>query len=567
MRGSRADMATRSNSDHDHGADADFPSAPELAAYRAWLEGLGSRAAVEQFLGHARAPGASSRAIIGRVRRRLIALAQARQRDDLAVLFQAAPRSRRARAVPAAIDALRRAQAPPPRMTDAVGRWLPARVAMPLVAAGVGTLADLVVRLRTGAGWWRRVPGIGRGAADVCDRLFKRYPVLRQQAERTLVRPESPVMPLERLRPARELDGSQGTLRAPRHACVLAANNDYDAVQAWLSLQDAAATRRAYRKEAERLLLWAIVERGKPLSSLTTEDAIAYRTFLRRPTPKERWVGPVTLRASPDWRPFQGPLSARSAAYALQVANALFRWLTEQRYLLANPFAGVKVKGASRAGSMDARRAFTEHEWRMIRDWADGAEFEAQWGEAAVVRMRFLLDFLYATGLRASELVGATLGDIRVDGDGNHWLDVRGKGATEGNVVLPSLARTALTTYLRYRGLPVLRTQWVPATPLVASIAEDPGPIGATRLWTVMKRYFGAVAAMLVTISPATAVKARAASPHWMRHTHATHGLERGVDVTAMRDNLRHSSIAVTSTYLHADDRRRASSLSKAFTR
>ena len=224
------------------------------------------------------------------------------------------------------------------------------------------------------------------GAADACERFFKRYPVLLQQAERTLVRPESPVMPLERLRPARELDGSQGTLRAPRHACVLAANNDYDAVQAWLSLQDAPATRRAYRKEAERLLLWAIVERGRPLSSLTTEDAIAYRAFLRRPTPKERWVGTVTVRSSPDWRPFQGPLSARSAAYALQVVNALFRWLTEQRYLLANPFAGVKVKGSSRVGTMDARRAFTEHEWHLIRGWADGAEFESQWDEAAVVR-------------------------------------------------------------------------------------------------------------------------------------------------------------------------------------
>jgi site-specific recombinase XerD len=560
-------MEKRSNSDHDQVARSDFPSAPELAAYRAWLEGLGSRAAVEQFLAGERAPGSSSRAIIGRVRRRLIACAQARQRDDLAGLFQAAPRSRRARAVPAAIDALRRTQAPPPRMTDAVGRWLPARVAMPLVAAGVTTLADLVVRLRTGAGWWRRVPGIGRGAADVCEQFFAHHQDLLQQAERTLVRADSPVMPLERLRPARELDGSWGTLRAPRHACALAANNDYDAVQAWLSLQDAPATHRAYRKEAERLLLWAIVERGKPLSSLATEDAIAYRAFIRRPTPKERWVGTVTVRSSPDWRPFQGPLSAHSAAYALQVVNALFRWLTEQRYLLANPFAGVKVKGASRAGPMDTRRVFTEHEWRLIRDWADGAEFEAQWSEAAVIRMRFLLDFMVATGLRASELVGATLGNIRVDDVGSHWLDVRGKGGKEGSVVLPSLARTALNTYLRYRGLPVLRTHWVPTTPLVAGIAEDPGPIGASRLWRVMKRYFEAVATMLATISPATAVKARSASPHWMRHTHATHGLERGVDITAMRDNLRHSSIAVTSTYLHADDRRRASSLSKAFAR
>jgi len=46
-------------------------------------------------------------------------------------------------------------------------------------------------------------------------------------------------------------------------------------VQAWLELQEVATTQRAYRKEAKRLMLWAILERGKALPSLTTEDAIA----------------------------------------------------------------------------------------------------------------------------------------------------------------------------------------------------------------------------------------------------------------------------------------------------
>jgi hypothetical protein len=75
-------------------------------------------------------------------------------------------------------------------------------------------------------------------------------------------------------------------------ACLLKASNDYEAVQSWLSLHESAATQRAYRKEAERLILWAIVERDCALSSLTTDDAIAYRSFLRRPTPHERWIGP-----------------------------------------------------------------------------------------------------------------------------------------------------------------------------------------------------------------------------------------------------------------------------------
>lgn len=55
------------------------------------------------------------------------------------------------------------------------------------------------------------------------------------------------------------------------------------------------------------------------------------------------------------------------------------------------------------------------------------------------------------------ELAGATLGDIRTDEHGDHWLHVLGKGGKLGKVALPSLARTALDQYLVQRGLPVSR--------------------------------------------------------------------------------------------------------------
>nr|AVI43219.1 hypothetical protein [Klebsiella pneumoniae] len=58
--------------------------------------------------------------------------------------------------------------------------------------------------------------------------------------------------------------------------------------------------------------------------------------------------------------PFSGGLSARSAAYALTVLSALFRWLIEQRYVLANPFAGVKVRGHALRPALDTARGFTE---------------------------------------------------------------------------------------------------------------------------------------------------------------------------------------------------------------
>jgi site-specific recombinase XerD len=137
------------------------------------------------------------------------------------------------------------------------------------------------------------------------------------------------LVPWERLAVPGEFDGSRGAFRAPKSTCTLSADNDYEAVQAWLALHESTATQSAYRKEAERLILWAIVERGRALSSLTTEDAVAYRTFLRRPAPRSRWVGPPRPRASPQWRPFAGSLSPRSAAYALSVIGALYRWLMQ----------------------------------------------------------------------------------------------------------------------------------------------------------------------------------------------------------------------------------------------
>ena len=109
----------------------------------------------------------------------------------------------------------------------------------------------------------------------------------------------SDLAPWERLVVPGDVDGSRGTFRAPRASCALDASNDYQAVNAWLSLHESAATQRAYRKEAERLILWAIVERGRALSSLTTEDAIAYRAFLRHPSPRARWVGAPQPRSSP----------------------------------------------------------------------------------------------------------------------------------------------------------------------------------------------------------------------------------------------------------------------------
>lgn len=546
--------------------DAVWPDAASLAALRAWYAGMSSRDAVARYLADQRAPGQSSRAEIGRIKRQLVAIAVDRGRSDLAqALLDAQPgQARHARRVTEAIEVLRNSRPVQPLIGDEVERWLVARVARVLRAAGIKSLADLTLRVPRRRRWWVGIPGLGVAGAQQIEAFFARHPDLTERA-RALCAASSAqeLVPWERLAVPEDLDGSKGVYRAPRASCALGASNDYQAVSAWLSLQESAATQRAYRKEAERLILWAIVECGKPLSSLTTEDAIAYRAFLRRPAPRARWVGTPCPRSSPEWRPFAGALSARSAAYALSVLGALFRWLIEQRYVLANPFAGVRVRGTRSAG-MDTARVFSEGEWNLLRTVADGLEWSYGWAPAAAQRLRFVLDFGYASGLRASELVAARLGDIQTDGHGDHWLKVLGKGAKGGKVVLPPLARQALDGYLLQRGLPVTPSKWSPGTPIIGSLGNETG-ITATRLWGIVRRFFATAATVVEGDSPAVAEKLRRATPHWMRHTHATHALDSGAELTAVRDNLRHSSISTTSIYLHADDERRARQIAGAF--
>jgi len=548
--------------------DPGFPDTASLSALRSWYAGLSSRAAVIRYLPERRAAGESSRGLIGHIRQHLIAFAMSHHRPDLASVFEHTPTERhgRAGAVERAIGTLRSLPAPRPQIADDVALWLAPRTVKALHAHGIRTLADLTVRIPRRRQWWTRIKGLGATGAQAIEAFFAAHPALTERA-RALITVAQPagIVPWEQLRLPHEVDGSHGAFRAPREACTLAATNDHEAMQAWLELHETPATQRAYRKEAERLMLWAIVERGRALSSLTTDDAIAYRAFVRRPAPHGRWIGPPRPRDSVEWRPFTGGLSARSAAYALTVLSALFRWLIEQRYVLANPFAGIKVRGAALRPALDTTRGFNEGEWQLVRTLADDLE-GLGWTAPAAQRLRFLLDFGYATGLRASELVGAMLRDMRVDDHGDHWLQLVGKGGKPGRVALPPLATSALDHYLIERGLPVTRARWNPTTPILASLGDDAATsITGARLWHVMRRFFLHAAEAIESDHPVLAEKLRRASPHWMRHSHASHALARGVELTSVRDNLRHASIATTSMYLAGDDLKRARQITEAF--
>ncbi|MDH6151381.1 site-specific recombinase XerD [Paraburkholderia sp. WSM4179] len=480
------------------------------------------RQAVERYLPSRLGDGRSARGVLGTIWRKLVTVAHAVHRNDLAVLLDhpAEAREQHAKTAAQAIEALRTAHAPEPQIADDIAQWFAPRAVRVLRDYGIGTLADLTVRIPRRRQWWKVVPGLGAASARAIEAFFAAWPALTERARAlVLASRQGELVPWESLKVPGEVDGSEGTFRAPAATCTLDATNDYEAVKSWLALHESPATQRTYRKEAERLMLWAIVERGRALSSLTTDDAIAYRTFLRAPSPRGRWVGPVRPRTSPDWRPFNGSLSARSVAHALSILGSLFRWLIEQRYVLANPFAGIKVRGGKTASTLDASRAFTDGEWALVRTMADGLEWSYGWSTPAAQRLRFLIDFGYATGLRASELVGATLGHVETNARGEHWLRVTGKGKKLARVALPPLAWDALARYLAERELPVIPERWRPGTPVIGSLETDSdAAISSARLWGVFRRFFVLAAKSIEADHPPLAEKLRRASPHWMRH-------------------------------------------------
>lgn len=517
-----------------------IPDEAELAALRAWYAGLEIHAAVSRYLAHeARPAGASSRGILGRIRRQLIDFAKARHRPDLAAIFTSRPSKRSADTVPRAIETLRQLPLPVPQVTDAVETWLSPRTVRALHAHGIRTLSDLTVRIPRRRRWWLAIEGLGIAGARHVEAFFAAHTALTERAQALIVAaPTEAVTPWEHLRVPHDVDGSRGLFRAPRSTSLLDASNDYEAVQTWLSLHESLATQRAYRKEAERLMLWTIVERGRALSSLTTDDAIAYRAFLRRLTPRARWVGPSRPRHSPEWRPFTGALSAHSAAYALNVLSALFRWLVEQRYLLANPFADVRIKRQTGRPGLDVSRGFSEGEWLLIRSpmVSNGPAVGASW----------LVPPWAMSGQANKGSIGC-------------MSSAKAKSTARWH------CHRWLAQYLLQRGLPVTPVRWDPGTPLVVNLEEDGAHIESTRLWRVIKRFFGLAADAIQNEWPATAEKLRRASPHWIRHPHASHALACGAELVMVRDNLRHASVSTTSTYLHSDEIQRARQMNHAF--
>ncbi len=161
------------------------------------------------------------------------------------------------------------------------------------------------------------------------------------------------------------------------------------------------------------------------------------------------------------------------------------------------------------------------------------AEAEAQSGRAEGVRNLALLELLYGSGLRATELVALPMAAVPRDAP---FLTVTGKGSAQRMVPISRRAKAALAKWLEVRGLEVRASD----SPFL--FPSRTRHISRIRLYQLVKEL-----AARAGIDPAKI------SPHVLRHAFATHLLEGGADLRVLQTLLGHADIATTQIYTHVD--------------
>ena len=368
------------------------------------------------------------------------------------------------------------------------------------------------------------------------------------------------------------VDGRNGTNRASDNRAQIRADNDVDAIKAWLArFLDTKTTFDNYRKEAERLLLWSTIQSGKALSSLTHEDMLSYQHFLSDPQPAQRWVmrdGRRFGRADPQWRPFAGALSLASARQAMVILNVLFSWLVHAGYLAGNPLSLSRQR--TRRAAPRITRYLEEDLWIEVKRTIDAMPQISKRERDHHGRLRWLFSLLYLCGLRISEVVGNTMGNFfcrrESDGTARWWLEILGKGDKLRLIPASDELMAELARYRRQLEMapcPLAHE----ATPLLLPIAGRARPLTRGAVHAIVKQVFEQAADRFRLRGPdfdSHAERLLQASAHWLRHTAGSHMANSGVDLRHVRDNLGHESISTTSNYLHSsDDKRHAETQQK----
>jgi len=222
---------------------------------------------------------------------------------------------------------------------------------------------------------------------------------------------------------------------------------------------------------------------------------------------------------------FSGEKKKTSIARKLASVRAFYKFLAKDHVLAANPAATVSTPKLDKT----LPRIMTEEEMNSVLDRMAEA---VPAGDPILRRDRAILELLYASGLRVSELVGLELRSVNF---GDNMLLVRGKGRKERIVPFGSKARKALDDYLPVRERILMDAKNRSETALFVNLQGE-------RLTTRSVDRF--VKKYVRTYGPNVKV-----SPHSLRHAFASHLLTEGADLRSIQEMLGHRSLSTTQKY------------------
>jgi integrase/recombinase XerD len=279
-------------------------------------------------------------------------------------------------------------------------------------------------------------------------------------------------------------------------------------------------------EELEEFLAWLRVERGRTAHTVAAyrRDVRAYLHTLRARGRRATDATPADVEAHLE-RLEQAGMAPASIARALAAIRCFARFLLDEGLASHDPTA--RVVGVRQVVRLP--KALTEHEAARL--------VEAPIGDGPLARRdRAMLEVLYATGMRVSELVGLEVGDLDFE---RGLVRVLGKGGRERMVPLGRAATAALVRWLEPGGRPeVLRARSARLHPSAALFVNARGsPLTRQGVFGIVKRHAAAVGL------------ARKVYPHVLRHSCATHMLEHGADVRVVQELLGHASVATTQVY------------------